>query len=281
MTIGKLIGSGRTADIHEYGEDKVIKLFHESTPEDWVDYEYKINLVACQFGCPCPKVHDKLLIDDRYGIVFDKIEGTTVTELLKKPMKSAKQIAMHTASAHAKVHKVAFGSSGHPFDENSIVLPRQYDYFKKRINATDALNEEEKKDVISYLLKLPDGLRLCHGDLHTDNYIVKGSKHVIIDWTNAYIGHPASDIARSLLLMQTPYGKQDIPGLMKPIASLIIQSYMSSFLRVYLSISDIRQSDVDAWLLPVAAARLQENVPYEREWLLGIIKDELSKQRYH
>lgn len=281
MTIGSLIGKGRTADIHAYGEDKVIKLFHEETPESWVDYEYKINLVANQFKCPCPKVYEKVTIDNRYGIVFEKIEGVTVTDLLKKPFSNARQLAMHTASAHAKINKVSFGSSGHPFDENSIVLPRQYDRFKKSINEAEALSDDEKKEIIDYLLKLPDGLRLCHGDLHTDNYIVVGSTHYIIDWTNAYIGHPASDIARSVLLMQTPYGKQNIPGVMKPFVSLIIQSYMSSFIKVYSSITELKQSEIDAWMLPVAAARLNENVPYEREWLLSIIKDELNKQRYH
>lgn len=281
MTIGTLIGKGRTADIHTFGNDKVIKLFHEETPESWVDYELKINIVANQYDCPSPKVYEKVNIDNRFGIVFEKIEGVTVSDLLKKPLNNAKQIAMHTASAHAKVNKVSFGSSGHPFDENSIVLPRQYDYFKKNINATEALTDDEKKQIISYLLKLPDGLRLCHGDLHPENYIVVGSTHYIIDWTNAYIGHPASDIARSVLLMQTPYGIRDIPGLLKPFVSMIIQSYLSSFLKVYSSITEVRQHEIDAWILPVAAARLCENVPDEREWLLSIIKEELVKQRYH
>ena len=281
MTIGTLIGKGRTADIHAFGDDKVIKLFHEETPESQVDYEFKINLVANQYDCPCPRVYEKVNIDNRFGIVFEKVEGVTVTDLLKKPMSSAKQLAMHTASAHAKINKVSFGSSGHPFDENSIILPRQYDYFKKCINATEVLSDDEKKQIIDYLLKLPDSLRLCHGDLHTDNYIVVGSTHYIIDWTNAYIGHPASDIARSILLMQTPYGKEDIPGILRPFASMIIQSYMSSFLKIYSSITEVKQSEIEAWMLPVAAARLSENVPHEREWLLSIIKEELNKQRYH
>ncbi|GKT30071.1 phosphotransferase, partial [Aduncisulcus paluster] len=146
MAIGKIIGQGRTADIHEFDQDKIVKLFHEKTPEDWVDYEYKINLVANQFGCSVPKIHEKTLIDGRYGLVFDYIEGDLVTDLLKKPFQNPKHIAMHTASAHAKVNAVAFGSSGHPFDENSIVLSRQYDYFTKKIKASDALSPEEKDD---------------------------------------------------------------------------------------------------------------------------------------
>jgi len=281
MKLGEIIGQGRTADIHAYGTDKVVKLYHDHIKESWVDYEYKINKVANQFDCPSPTVYEKVFIDNRHGIVFDKIVGNTVTDLLKNPWARAKHIAMRTAAAHARVSNVSFGSSGHPFDENSIGIPRQHAYFKEKINATDALTDEEKQRVIEYLMRLPDGLRLCHGDLHPDNYIVQGTKHYIIDWTNAYIGHPASDIARSLLMMETPYGKDDLPSLMKPFVGFIVQSYMKSFVRVYLSLVDIDHKDIKAWTLPVAAARLHENVPQEREWLLSIIKEELNKQRYH
>ncbi len=280
MTLGEIIGKGRTADIHAYGEGKVVKLFHDHIQESWIDYEYRINRVANQFKCPVPKVYEIVDIENRKGIVFERIDGETVTDLLKKPFSKASHIAMRTAAAHAEVSKVSFGSSGHPFDENSIKLPRQYDYFKEKINDTTALTDDEKKDVIDYLMRLPDGLRLCHGDLHPENFIVQGSTHYIIDWTNAYIGHPASDIARSLLMMESPFGKSDLPSLMKPMIGFIIQSYMKSFIRVYLSLIDIKHKDIKAWTLPVAAARLHENVPDEREWLLSIIKDELNKQRY-
>lgn len=281
MTLKDRIHSGQLSEVYDYENDKVVKLYNKTISKEYVEYVFKINQVATQYECPVPKILELVEHEGRYGLVFEKVDGVTISNLLKKPMKNAKQIAMHTASAHAKVHSVAFGSSGHPFDEHSIILPRQYDYFKSRIQKCDALTEEEKSDIIDYLLKLPDKLRLCHGNLHTGNYLVSDSKHFIIDWSDAYIGNPASDIARVLLLIQTPSDTTGASGLMKPFASMAAQAYMRSFLKTYMSLTDLKQHEVDAWMLPVAAVRLSENIPNEREWLLSLIKEELNKQRYH
>jgi len=281
MTLGNKIHSSRIADLFDYGNDKIVKLFSEKTLKEFVEYEFNINKVAGQYDCPVPKVIEIIEHEGRFGLVFEKIIGQSVTEILKKPMKNAKQVAMHTASAHAKIHSVAFGSSGHPFDQHSIVLPRQYDYFKSKILKTEALSDEEKTDIIDYLMKLPDKLRLCHGDLHTGNYLVSDSKHYVIDWREAYIGHPASDIARVQLLVQTPSSSNELSGVKKAFKSMFIQSYLRSFIRMYMQLTGLKQHELDAWILPVAAARLSEEIPDEREWLLALIKDELNKQRYH
>jgi hypothetical protein len=42
-------------------------------------------------------------------------------------------------------------------------------------------------------------------------------------------------------------------------------------------ISNVAFDDIDAWTLPVAAARLKDKIPGEREWITGIIEDYLEK----
>lgn len=281
MQLGQHIKTTDNADIHLFDQSRVIKLFNKGVPEDTVDYEYKICLTAKQYGCICPDIYEKAEINGRFGLVFERIIGTTVNRLLKKPFSSAKQIAMHTASAHAQINKVAFGSSGHPFDENSIILKRQYDYFRSKILKAEGLTEEERKNILEYLHRLPDALRLCHGNLHTSNFIVSKSKHYVVNWENAYIGHPASDVARTVLMLQVPYDHDDIPSILKPLFSMVLQSYASSYMKMYTSMTQISKKDIEAWMLPVAAARLSENRPHEREWLIAFIKDELHKQSYH
>lgn len=281
MQLGERIKTTENADIHLFDQTKVIKLFNKGISEEIVDYEYKISLTAKQYGCTCPDIYERTEVEGRHGLVFERIIGKTINFLLKKPFSSAKQMAMHTASAHAQINKVAFGSSGHPFDENSIVLKRQYDYFRSKILKIEVLSDEEKKSILDYLHRLPDALRLCHGNLHTSNFIVSKSKHYIVNWENAYIGHPASDVARTVLMLQIPYDHEDIPGLLKPMFSMILQSYAASYIKMYTSITEIEKRDIDAWMLPVAAARLSENRPHEREWLIAFIKDELHKQSYH
>jgi hypothetical protein len=49
------------------------------------------------------------------------------------------------------------------------------------------------------------------------------------------------------------------------------------WLREYLSRAGADFSGVRAWILPYAAARIHENIPGEREWLLGLIDRELAR----
>jgi hypothetical protein len=47
------------------------------------------------------------------------------------------------------------------------------------------------------------------------------------------------------------------------------------YLNEYCRLSRAKLEDIDRWMLPVAAARLREDVPGERDWLLRLIDDRL------
>ena len=100
---------------------------------------------------------------------------------------------------------------------------------------------------------MPDGNRLCHGDLHPENIIGTPEKAVIIDWLNAARGDPAADICRSYLLLFL-----HVPG--------IAEAYVDT----YCGVSHISRRRVLRWLPVIAAARLAENVPLEVPRLLEL-----------
>src|SRR5262249_28319690 len=56
--------------------------------------------------------------------------------------------------------------------------------------------------LLERLSDLPDGDRLCHGDLHFANVMGQAGDASIIDWPSAMRGHPAADVCQSWLLMQ-------------------------------------------------------------------------------
>lgn len=264
--LGKLIGKGRTASVYAFGVNKVIKLFNEDIPKSWIEHEYRINMIANTFHCNSPKVFEMVKVENKMGIVFEAIEGVTVTEILSKPPFKTEAIANEVALVHAGIHKACANE-----------LEEQLEYYGSRINRTEELSEIQKEKIIDYLKTLPNDNKLCHGDLHSDNYLVQEDNYYVIDWTNAYMGHPASDVARTILMMKSPYGKTMVPPELKSDIDRIINNYLETFLKSYLEVSAFGKEIIDAWLLPVAAARLIETVPYEREWLIGIIEEELKK----
>jgi aminoglycoside phosphotransferase (APT) family kinase protein len=78
------------------------------------------------------------------------------------------------------------------------------------------------------LLKLPNDTILCHGDLHPENYIVNDD-YDIIDWSNGYYGHPASDIARTVLMFDSPEKFNNVPELFHEFVEPITRALKASF----------------------------------------------------
>ncbi|XMB65971.1 phosphotransferase [Mycoplasmatota bacterium zrk1] len=263
--LGKLIGKGRTASVYEY-DNKVVKLFNENVSKSWIDYEYRINKIVNDYQSFSPKVYEMVMIENKRGIVFEAITNETVSDVLKKQPLKTKAIAKDIAKVHLSIH-----------EETANELENQIDYFTNKINLTKKLSNIQKEKIIAYIKTLPNDNKLCHGDLHTDNYLKQDDNYYVIDWTNAYSGCPASDIARTLLIMQSPSGKEELPLLIKPFVKTIINTLLKTFLKEYLNQSSLNNELIKAWRLPNAAARLIENVPCEDDWLIKMIEEDLKK----
>ena len=88
MQKGKLIGQGRTAKIFEWDENKILKLFRNGFPKSAIENEFNIGLELCNNGLPIPELYDLLEFDDRVGIVYERVNGPTMMNLLSsKPWK--------------------------------------------------------------------------------------------------------------------------------------------------------------------------------------------------
>ena len=90
-------------------------------------------------------------------------------------------------------------------------------------------------------------------------------------------GDPAADVARSSILLT--FG--EVPGagwLMRNITNLIKKEFKRSYLSRYLEVRpDVSRQQVESWLLPVAAARLNEDIQGEQGPLLEFIRCKLQK----
>lgn len=95
---------------------------------------------------------------------------------------------------------------------------------------------------------------------------------IAIDWTNASAGNPAADVARTCLMFRSPFIPPEMPKLMVPLIPLIKKIFLASYLKRYMMLTGTSAAEVEQWMPPVAAARLRENIPGEREWLLSLVR---------
>ncbi|WP_242874787.1 MULTISPECIES: hypothetical protein [Clostridium] len=101
MKPGKLIGQGRTAEIFEWEEVKILKLFRPGIPKSLSEAEYNASLEINKKITSSPKVYDFVEISNRNGIIYERINGITMLTILStKPWKLSKE-----AHRLARLHK--------------------------------------------------------------------------------------------------------------------------------------------------------------------------------
>ena len=282
---GSLLGQGRTAEVFAWGNDKVLKLFYSWFPLWPIEYEAEVGRAVHETGVPAPKVYGVIDCHGRRGIIYQRVYGRSLIRHMEEKPWKIRRFAREMAALHLRIH------SARPKEKNGK-LPKGKDWFFSAIKeAQEVLGEKRTADICKYVEKIDAGARhVCHGDFHPDNILVAsdtgpcagnsaknpmGSTRlelVAIDWTNAYAGNPLGDVARTCLMLQSPFMPEGVTKWFLLAARKIKQVVYNAYLSEYLRFSKATAGEMERWILPVAAARLRENVPGEREWLLTIVK---------
>jgi len=121
--------------------------------------------------------------------------------------------------------------------------------------------------------------RLCHGDFHTENVLVRGDDLFVIDWPNAHAGDPARDVCRSLMIIGNADPPEAARGAVR-FFQLAVQHFLAAvYLRKYLSLTGMKLTVIKKWRLEVFSRRLEENPPPgEKARLLKAI-EKLRRQK--
>ncbi|SEU29468.1 aminoglycoside phosphotransferase family protein [Paenibacillus sp. NFR01] len=269
--LGKRIGQGRTADVWEYGEGRIVKLYYEETPVQGIDWEYAAGRYAFEGGVRTPKPAERLTLDGREGIVFDRVHAPTLLKRIGEQPLRIKAFAGQLAGLQFSLNQLECGND----------IPDLKEHLRWRISAAPMLTTGEKSDVLAALERLPAGNRLLHGDFHPDN-VLADEPPWIIDWMNAARGTPAADAARTLLLLEMGAMPPGTPLPVKVVTGIVRKRLATQYLRAYLRLSGLSSSDIGAWIVPVAAARLYEGIPLaEKENLAREVRRRLGKRQHN
>jgi len=81
-----MVGVGNTAEVFDYGDGKVCKLFYEGYPKEAAEREFRNAKEVERLGFPVPKVFEMVESEGRTGIVYEKIIGKSMLEcILENP----------------------------------------------------------------------------------------------------------------------------------------------------------------------------------------------------
>ena len=266
MTKGQLLARGRTAEVYAWQDNQVLKLFYEWCPEEWRRREVETGRRLAVTSLPTPRLIDQVMVEGRRGILYERAEGPSMLRLLSSRPWLLIRLARRLAELHSDIH----AQSGAGF--GSLRASLQAD-----IRDSESLPAETRQEVLERLERLPDGTALCHFDFHPDQVLMTGRGPMIIDWMTAFQGPPLADVARTRVLLT--FGEAlDTGWLLRRLINLLRRAFRGSYLRRYLELHpEASRAELQAWMLPVAVARLQERLPGEegplREFIRGLLQE--------
>lgn len=261
LGLGELVGRGRRCDVFAWGEKRVIKVFAPDVRRDYLESEQELTRILYDAGLPVPAVGDIVDLGGRLGLIYEWLKGPTATSLLRGDLGGAPALMRSVAEVHAHIHSISLSS-----------LPSQRQRLIGSIERAPSLPDETKRAALKALSLLPDGDSVCHGDLNLDNLIFTADGMRVIDWDNATRGNPLCDVARSLLMLDAAPAHAGDEAERRVILE-VLPGIRDAYLSRYLELRPGTMEEIDAWRLPLAAARLRECIAEEDVWLRSTIAE--------
>jgi len=259
VTAGVKLGEGREAEVYAWNADAVLKLYRPG----YQGHRTEASVLSALDGRGlAPRLLDTVEIEGRTGLVMQRIPGPDVFTLLQRQPWRVRSLARAFAAAHLTI-----GGCEAPAD-----LPGQREALAGRI-ADGPLPAPLRSYVRQVLDDLPEGDQLCHGDFHPGNALVAGDRIGVIDWANATRGAPASDHARTLLLLRWANPLPGTPALSRALIAAGRTLTARLYARAYRAGSPGPANNVHRWLVVHAAARLSEGIEAETGTLVRLIDD--------
>ena len=236
----QLISSSETKSVYRDGST-AIKEFCEGFPKAEV-----LNEALCTArvedlpGLHVPKVLSVSVMDGKWSITREFIEGKTLQQLMDENPDKLEEYMEQMVDLHLEIH--------------SKVCPLLNKLKEKTIRALkeeEQLDANTRYDLLTRLDGMPKHTKLCHGDFEPSNIIVAADGAMyVVDWVHASQGNASADVARTYLLLSLKDAKK-------------ADMYMDMFCEK----TGTEKRYVQGWLPIVAASQLAYKRPEEKELL--------------
>ena len=261
--LGELIGEGRTAQVFGFGEGRAVKLMREGFGSAALRLEAEKAAAAVKVGAPAPAVLGPIELEGRPGVIFERVDGPSMLGELVSGA-DAREMAKASADLHVRL-----------FDCHTGGLPDVKELLAERIDEASGLSPNERHLAKQRLLLLPDGDSVLHGDFHPGNIHLTQDGPVLIDWIDSSRGSPSADVARTLLLVSDSALPLDIPNREELVG--VVNRFRRAYFAQITGRRGLEAEAIEAWALPVAAARLSEGITHQEEDLRSRIRTLLAQ----
>ena len=220
--------------------DRCLKVFDSDFSKADILNEALNQARVEETGLNIPKVLEVTVIDGKWAIVSQFIEGKTLAQLMDEHPEKVDEYLALFVDLQLKMHA-----------QTCPLLNKLQDKMNRKISETD-LSATVRYELHTRLEAMPKHKKLCHGDFRPSNIIITpDGEPYILDWSHATQGNASADAARTYLLFCLK--GQDA----------LAEKYM----RLFCDKSDTARQYVQKWLPIVAASQSVKGNADEREFL--------------
>jgi len=240
MKLENVIAVRSTKKVYRDG-DKCIKVFNEGYNKADILNEALNQARVEETGLLIPKVLEVTMIDGKWAIVSEYIEGKTLQSIMDENPAKADALLERFVDIQLDMHTRTC---------KKLTLLRDKMHMKISSSSLDATARYE---LHTRLEGMPSHLKLCHGDFNPSNIIITAKDEAyIIDWAHATQGNASADVARTYLLFCLAGNDETA----------------KKYLDLFCKKSDTARQYVEKWMPIVAASQSVKGNEHEREFLL-------------
>ena len=237
----KILAERKDKTIYREG-DATVKVFGASYPKSDVLNEALNQARVEETGLNIPSIRSVSLIDGKWAITLDYIEGRTLQELMDENPDKIDEYLEKFVDLQLEVQS-----------KRAPMLNKLKDKMNRKISSLTDVSATIRYELHTRLDGMPKHVKVCHGDFNPSNIIVKDDGTMyILDWSHATQGNGSADAARTYLLF-----------------SLHQPELAEKYMNLYCEKSDTAKQYVQQWLPIVAASQSVKGNEKEREFLLS------------
>lgn len=239
MKLDKIVATRKNKTIYRDG-DRCIKLFSAGYSKSDVLNEALNQARIEETGLQIPRILEVAMIDGKWAIVSEFIEGKTLSELMEENPERKQEYIELLVELQMSVHQ-----------KSAPLLNKLKDKMNRKISES-AFDETTKYELHTRLEGMPKHKKVCHGDFNPSNIIITSDgAPYIIDWSHATQGNASADVARTFLLFSLNGDNGDA------------DFYLDTFCKK----SGTEKQYVQKWMPIVAASQSVKGNEKEREFL--------------
>ena len=224
--------------------NKTIKVFDSEYSKADILNEALNQARIEETGLNIPKIVEVSMVEGKWAIISDYIEGKTLAQLMKENPDRLDDYLNLFVDLQISVHA-----------KRAPLLNKLKDKMNRKISEAQ-LDATTRYDLHTRLESMPKHNKVCHGDLNPSNIIIaEDGTPYILDWSHATQGNASADAARTYLLF---WLAGDIAG-------------ADRYLELFCDKSNTAKQYVQKWMPIVAASQVVKANENEREFLYSWI----------